>query len=146
LRAQTGLDIPRDNFVARVMTRCYVDALLSMHERPVSFDVLAGRAGFRHRIVHAEKQRRAETSYPFARRLALFIDSLLAYRSRGSLIMALLALVVFMVILVRPSFFAIAFAFAAVIGGIALLARYAELLLEELRHHPAHVRRIHRHD
>jgi len=146
LRAQTKLDIPQDNFVARLMTRRYVDALLSMRERPVSFDVLAGQAGFRHRIVFAEKQRRAETSYPFARRLALFADSLLAYHSHASTIMALLALVVFIAAIAAPSRVTFAFAFAILILGVALLARYAELLLDELRHHPAIVRRIHRHE
>lgn len=148
LRAQTGLDIPRDNFVARIMTRRYADALLAMRERPISFDAMSGRVGFRHRILRATKGSRRATTYSLARRIRLFVDSTLAYGSRASLVFALAAVIVAAAGV--WSYFASDGAFRLVlivavstlIAGIATVCRYLDLLLEEIRYTPARVRRI----
>lgn len=148
LRAQTGLDIPRDNLVARIMTRRYAEALLSMCERPVSFDALSARTGFRHRAVPAVKALRRGTTYSFARRATLFVDSMLAYGSRAAHFFALAAIVFAAAGLwsffVWPRVLQIFLILASCVlmAGVATLCRYLDLLLEEIRHTPARVRRI----
>jgi putative glycosyltransferase len=148
LRAQTGLDIPRDNLVARLMTRRYAGALLSMRERPVSFDALSARAGFRHRAIPAVKAIRRGTTYSFARRATLFVDSMLAYGSRAAHVFALAAIV--LAVAGLWSFFMwpqalqviLILASCMLMAGVATLCRYLDLLLEEIRHTPATIRRI----
>jgi putative glycosyltransferase len=148
LRAQTGLDIPLDNFVARIMTRRYADALVALRERPVSFDALSARAGFHHRTIAAEKAPSRGTTYSLGRRAALFVDSMLAYGSRASLVVAVLAGAVLVLGVVAastsPRAFQIVAAVAAgaILAGLAVLYRYLDLVLEELRYTPARVRRI----
>jgi putative glycosyltransferase len=148
LRAQTGLDIPRDNLVARLMTRRYVDALLAMSESAVSFDALSARAGFRHQAVAAVKESRGTTTYSLMLRITIFIDSMLSYGS------GLASAVVGVSALIAVSglwslfFYQRAFGFvmlAAIVLGllaIALLCRYQYLILEEIRYRPAQVRRV----
>lgn len=148
LRAQTGLDIPRDNFVARIMTRRYADALIAMRERPISFDALSGRVGFGHRILPAVKGSRPATTYPLSRRVRLFVDSMLAYGSKAASIFAYAAIAVaamglwaFWTSAATLRLVAIVAA-TVVIVGIATLCRYLDLLFEEIRYTPPHVRRI----
>lgn len=148
LRSQTGLDIPRDNLVARLMTRRYVDALLTTAESAVSFDAMSARIGFRHLEVPAVKQPRGSTTYSMTRRTVIFVDSMLAYGSGAAVVFAMLALLIAAAGLGALLFYERAFRFvicaAAVFAllGIAILCRYQYLLLEEVRYRPARVRRV----
>jgi len=148
LEAQTGLEIPRNNMVARVMTPRYVAALIAAGERPVSFDALSARVGCRHVAVQAEKAARRGTTYSFSRRAAIFVDTWLAYGSLSSSAFMALAIAVggagAVALLVDSRLVAPVLVVAAVAGlaGIALICRYLSLVLEEVRHRPAQVRRI----
>lgn len=148
LRFQTGLDVPRDNLVARVMTRRYVDALLASNERAVSFDALSARVGFRHVPVAVVKEVRGATTYSFARRASIFIDSMLAYGPSLATIFVFIGLSLLFAgvvsLLLEPLVFRYVMLAVAVVVlfGIAVLCRYQYLILEEIRHRPAQVRRV----
>jgi putative glycosyltransferase len=147
LRAQTGLDVPRDNLVARLMTRKYVDALLATNEKPVSFDALSARIGFRHRSVVAVKELRGSTTYSLRRRASIFIDTMLAYGTGVSSFFLVLALSVaagslWSLLFQRPLAFGMLATTAVILLGIGLLCRYQYLILEEIRYRRAEARRV----
>ena len=81
-----------DNLVARLMTRRYVDALLSLREQPVSLDVLAAVAGFRQKTLPTDKQPSRDTTYPLGRKVRLAAATFIAYGTWVSNAMFLAAL------------------------------------------------------
>ena len=134
--------------MARLMTRRYANALLSMRERPVSFDALSARVGFLHRVVPSVKALRRQTTYSFSRRAALFLDSMLAYGSRLPHVFAVVAASIIVVgvcsffLSERALTLVLIFAASVIVAGIALLYRYCDLILQEIRYTPANIRRI----
>jgi putative glycosyltransferase len=149
LRYETGLEIPRDNLVARLMTREYVNGLISLDERPVSFDALAARLGYRYAELPAEKLPRGSTTYSLSLRTRIFVDSMLAYGSAASTIFFVAAGVIAVAGIVAATLRAprllqviTLFAVVVLLGGIATLCRYCYLLLEEVRYRPPRVRHL----
>ncbi|HVS63731.1 MAG TPA: hypothetical protein VMT85_09570, partial [Thermoanaerobaculia bacterium] len=79
LRFSTGLPLPRDTTMARLLRREYVDALLRHRESPMSIDVLFAVAGFRQEGVAVDKSSRGSSTYHLRRKLSLALRSLLLY-------------------------------------------------------------------
>jgi putative glycosyltransferase len=147
LRCFGKLDVPRNNLVARVMTRRYVDALIALREPPVSFDAHCARAGMRYVTVPAQKGAHSPTTYSLVRRAALFIDSMLTYTGIAErFILFLVAGVILAAVL---TFSLRMFRVVQYVGGLvvifaaALAARRFVLWRERSRYRPAEVREVH---
>jgi putative glycosyltransferase len=78
-RLLTGLDLPDNVVVARLMTRRYVDALLRHDEREVFMAGLWVITGFGQSAHVVTKRSRGSSSYTLRRKLAQFIDSVVSF-------------------------------------------------------------------
>ena len=92
----------------RLMTRRYVDGLLSFHEREVSFVGLFLLTGFSGIAVPIVKHNTTQTSYTLARKLALFVDAVTSFSNlplmfifQAGLLMSAFSLGYLLLILVR---------------------------------------------
>lgn len=81
LRALTGLSIPDNIVVARLMTRRYLDALLSHREREVFVAGLWTITGFDQRPQAVRKHDKGESSYTLRRKFAQLVDSVTSFSS-----------------------------------------------------------------
>lgn len=81
LRALTGLPIPDNIVVARLMTRRYVDALLLHGEREVFAAGLWAITGFEQRAQVVRKQHKGESSYTLRRKVSQLVDSVTSFSS-----------------------------------------------------------------
>jgi len=141
----SGLHIPRDAMVARLMTRNYANAITSLPERPVSFDILSARTAFHQFGIAAEKKRIRGTDYSLRRKLSIVIDSILGYGVSLPITLFLVAILMLgMALLVHP-------ATTYLVGGVILLAlagiaRTTGLILEQLRYTQPRARRFYTHD
>src|SRR5262249_26497221 len=78
-RILTGLALPDNVVVARLMMRRYVDALLRHDEREVFLAGLWFITGFDQREHTIVKHSRGETTYTFGRKVAQLIDSITSF-------------------------------------------------------------------
>ena len=81
-RALSGLALPDNVVVARLMTRRYVSALLLHGEREVFIDGLWVITGFKQLPIKITKVRRTGTTYTLRRKLAQFVDSVTSFSNR----------------------------------------------------------------
>lgn len=75
----TGLSLPENLVTARLMTRRYVDALLSHREREVFMAGLWYITGFEQRAEPIRKHDHSKTTYTFASKLSLLVNSVTAF-------------------------------------------------------------------
>lgn len=80
--ALSGLDLPRNVVVARLMTRRYVDALLRHTEREVFMAGLWQITGFEQRPHTVVKHSTSETTYSVARRVSMLVNSITSFSNR----------------------------------------------------------------
>jgi putative glycosyltransferase len=140
-----------DNLVARLMTRRYVDALLSLREQPVSLDVLAAVAGFRQKTLPTDKQPSRDTTYPLGRKVRLAAATFIAYGTWMSTAMFLVALGMMIAgaaiavaaarTEMRMVLASIWFVGGVVLAGLALLRLSLAQLAGDVRRRPTIVRR-----
>jgi putative glycosyltransferase len=78
-RAFTGISLPENVVTARLMTRRYVDALLSHKEREVFMAGLWYITGFRQVPHHVLKHSTSETTYTFRRKMSLLVNSVTSF-------------------------------------------------------------------
>jgi putative glycosyltransferase len=81
-RALTGLALPDNIIVVRLMTRRYVNALLLHDEREVFMAGLWLITGFDQSPKSVVKRVRKETTYTLRRRVAQFVDSVTSFSSQ----------------------------------------------------------------
>lgn len=81
LRAATGLSIPDNIVVARLMTRRYVDALVSHREREVFAAGLWAITGFDQRPQVVRKHHKGGSSYTLRRKFSQLVDSVTSFSS-----------------------------------------------------------------
>lgn len=86
--------IPKDQAWQRVMSRRYLDALLSYKEVDSLFAGLMALAGFKQLPFQVDKGFKGSTSYSFRRRLSLAVDSVVAFSSRPLVMIASIGLVI----------------------------------------------------
>lgn len=78
-RALTGLALPENVVTARLMTRRYVDSLVSHGEREVFMAGLWFITGFEQRPFVVNKGHMSETTYTLRRKLALLVNSVTSF-------------------------------------------------------------------
>ena len=75
----TGLALPENVVTSRLMTRRYVDALLSHQEREVFMAGLWHTTGFDQRSQIIKKNSTSETTYTFRRKMSLLVNSVTSF-------------------------------------------------------------------
>lgn len=78
-KALTGLALPENVVTTRLMTRRYVDALLSHQEREVFMAGLWHITGFNQRSQVIKKHSTSETTYTFRRKMSLLVNSVTSF-------------------------------------------------------------------
>lgn len=78
----TGMELPANMVTARLMTRRYVDALLAHEERELDIGGLWLVTGFEQRAEPVLKHSSSETTYTFARKVALFANTITSFTSK----------------------------------------------------------------
>jgi putative glycosyltransferase len=79
LSVVSDLEFPRDVMTARLMTRRYVDALLSFEEREIFFVGLMHVTGFRQVPLEFHKEHRAPTKYTLWKLFGLFLMAITSF-------------------------------------------------------------------
>ena len=80
-RAVTDLSIPLNFVTARLMTRRYVDALISFQESEIDIAGLWASAGFDQRPCPVVKSSTSQTTYTLSHKVNLLIDSITSFSS-----------------------------------------------------------------
>ncbi|WP_454764701.1 glycosyltransferase family 2 protein [Cupriavidus campinensis] len=75
----TGMALPENVVTARLMSRRYVDALLSHEEREIFLAGLWHITGFAQTPHAVHKHSTSETTYTFRRKLSLFVNSVTSF-------------------------------------------------------------------
>ena len=78
-KALTGMALPENVVTARLMTRRYVDALLTHDEREVFMAGLWHTTGFEQRPQIITKHSTSQTTYSFGRKLSLLVNSVTSF-------------------------------------------------------------------
>lgn len=78
-RLLTGLNLPENIVTARLMTRRYVDALLSHQEREVFMAGLWYITGFIQKPITIKKHSTSETTYTLRRKMSLLVNSVTSF-------------------------------------------------------------------
>ena len=78
-KALTGLDLPQDVVTARLMSRRYVQALISHREREVFLAGLWHATGFDQRPQLVKKHSTSETTYTLRRKLSILVNSVTSF-------------------------------------------------------------------
>lgn len=78
-RALTGMTLPENIITARLMSRRYVDALLSYKEREVFLAGLWHITGFDQRPQQVVKHATSKTTYTFRRKMSVFVNSVTSF-------------------------------------------------------------------
>lgn len=81
-RILTGLNLPDNLMMARLMTRRYVDALLRYDEREVFMAGLWMLAGFDQRPIALTRQAKKTSTYTLRRRVSQFVDSVTSFSAK----------------------------------------------------------------
>lgn len=80
--ALSDTPMPRNFMTSRVMTRAFVEAVLSYGESSFFFPGLLVHAGFRQVGVECRKHATSPTTYSFGRKLALAVDALTSFSAK----------------------------------------------------------------
>jgi putative glycosyltransferase len=78
-RALTGLHLPENVVTARLMSRRYVNALVSHEEREIFMAGLWHITGFEQHPVIIKKHCTSETTYTFRRKMSLLVNSVTSF-------------------------------------------------------------------
>lgn len=80
--ALTGIDLPENVVTARLMSRAYVEALVSHDERELDIGGLQVITGFDQRAQVVDKHSSSATTYTVGRKLALLVNSVTSFSSK----------------------------------------------------------------
>jgi putative glycosyltransferase len=75
----TNMDLPENTATARLMKRCYVDALLRHEEREVFMPGLWHITGFKQSSQEIKKHHTSTSTYTLRKKIALFINAATAF-------------------------------------------------------------------
>lgn len=78
-RALTGLKVPYNITTARLMSRRYVNALLSFEEREIDIGGLWFITGFDQQPQVVKKHSTSETSYTFSKKVAIIVNAITSF-------------------------------------------------------------------
>lgn len=103
----SGFDFPRNIVTARLMTRRYLDAFLRHREHELSIGGLFFITGFEQRSVTVSKMALSESTYTFARKFTLLVNSVVSFSSKPLVSIFFLGLGVFTLALIVSAFYVI---------------------------------------
>lgn len=92
----TGLQIPRNWMIARLMRRRYVQALLAHQEREIFLGGLLWLTGFRQTPIQAEKIHKGSTTWSLRKKLRVVIEAFTSFSDRPLRLMALAGVLMFL--------------------------------------------------
>lgn len=95
MKMMASLHFEANQLATRLMTRRYVDALLTYPEKEVFLEALCADVGFKQIFLLAEKKPRQETTYTFRKRLQLFASGMTAFSTAPLILSLLVACVLF---------------------------------------------------
>lgn len=144
--------------VARVMTRRFLDALISHRESEFVFTGLAASAGFRQIGIPVTKHHKGTSAYSLWRRFSMLIRGITAFSDRPLTYISWLGVFILIVSLALVAFEIVAYfvyrtipaGYTSVaisiwfLGGLILLAlgiiaRYLAVVFSEVKHRPRYV-------
>ena len=167
INAMAGeLHLEPNMLVARVMTRRFVDAMISHRETEVVFSGLVASAGFKQVGVPVHKLSKGSTVYSIRRRVSMLIRGITAFSDRPLIYISYLGVIILLASLVFITFQVVAYFFYRTVpegytsiaisiwflGGLILLAigivaQYMAIIFAEVKHRPRYVvRAIHQQD
>jgi putative glycosyltransferase len=77
----SNIDYPADGVTARLMSRRYVDAVISYPETQLELWGIFVLAGFEQRAIRVAKRSKGSSTYSFGRKLRMMIDSITSFSS-----------------------------------------------------------------
>jgi len=93
----TDTKVPENMVTARLMTRRYLDALLLHEEREVSIGGLYVITGFQQSPVTVQKYSRSQSTYSFAHKIAVMIDSVTSFSNKPLISIFYIGLIILIV-------------------------------------------------
>ncbi len=112
-RALTGLKVPYNITTARLMSRRYVDALLSFEERELDIGGLWFITGFDQRPQVVKKHSTSETTYTFRKKLAIIVNAVTSFSNLPLIGIFYTGITIFLVACVSTLFLALNWLLAA---------------------------------
>ena len=93
----TDTKLPENMVTARLMTRRYLDALLSHEERAFSIGGLYVITGFQQSPATVQKHNSSESTYSFAHKMAVMIDSITSFSNKPLISIFYIGLIILIV-------------------------------------------------
>ncbi|MDE3059658.1 MAG: glycosyltransferase family 2 protein [Pseudomonadota bacterium] len=163
LNAMVDIPLPESSVMARLMTRRYVDALLSFGEREILLGGLMQLAGFEQHPHAVKKHSHSPTTYTLRRKLAMLVNAVTSLSSLPLVFIFYTGLVILGIAMAFALWFAMEWAFFArphsgwtsviisiwLLGGlmisfIGIIGIYLSKVFSETKQRPrAIVREIH---
>jgi len=162
LNSLSGVEIPVNAVMARVMTRRYVQALLTHHERELFLNGVMTITGFRQIAVPVDKSGKATTTYTRLYRLSVALRAITAFSDRpltfilvGGLTLSAIAAVAVIVLVVTVVFgvdyasgwasllAALSFFSGLMLAAIGILGFYLGRVFVEVKGRPIIVKAVH---
>jgi putative glycosyltransferase len=159
----SGVDIPVNAVMARVMTRRYVQALLTHHERELYLNGVMTITGFRQVPVPIEKSGKETTTYTHLHRMSVALRAITAFSDRpltfifvGGLVLSAIAAAGVLALVVTVVAFGVDYApgWASLLAGlcffsglvlaaIGILGFYLGRVFVEVKARPVIVKAVH---
>jgi putative glycosyltransferase len=163
LNSLSGVDIPVNAVMARVMTRRYVQALLTHQERELFLNGVMTITGFRQVAVPVEKSGKETTTYTRLHRLSVGLRAITAFSDRpltfilvGGLTLSAIAAMGVLVLVITVLVFGVDYAagWASLLAGlcffsgltlaaIGILGFYLGRVFVEVKSRPVIVKAVH---
>jgi len=161
----SDVEIPRDLLMARLMTRRYVDALVSHREALFDISGLWSLTGFHQVPLVVSKGKKGETTYTFRKRFGLMVRGIVSFSNKplvlisgigslillGSFLYGLYVLGVYFFVGEVPTGYASLILSIWFLGGLTIfllgvIAIYLSVIFVEVKHRPySVVRQVHTH-
>jgi putative glycosyltransferase len=120
----SGVDIPVNALMARVMSRRYVQALLTHHERELFLNGVMTITGFRQVAVPVDKSGKGSTSYGRLHRISIALRAITAFSDRPLTFILVFGLALSTIAVMAT----IALVLSVVVFGVDYLPGWASLL------------------
>lgn len=151
----SDMKIGRNQIMARLMSRRYVDNLIAHRDRAIFLGGLFELTGFNQKSIVCKKIHKGDTSYTFAKRLAQALNSIVSFSAKPLYIISLLGMLIFLLsifyifylIIAKLFFFdpisgwtsilvSIYFLGGLVLFSIGIIGIYVNKIFEEVKNRP----------
>jgi putative glycosyltransferase len=104
IRTLADIEVTKNMMTSRLMTRRYVDALLSYPENQINFSGLALLTGFDQKSIPLRKLRLRKSSYSLSKKMSILVDAFTSFSSNPLKLIFGVGLLIFMVASMLISF------------------------------------------